>query len=686
MDDNSKYRELFFEETDEHLQNLNEQVMELENDPERVSILDEIFRSAHTLKGMAATMGYTTMAELTHKMENVFALLKSGALTADEGIITVIFDCLDMLSAIVEDLRAETEDEQDTSTLTNKLDSLLAIQKGEPKDETVSEANLNEMTIDDSNFALGKLDSSDISVIRDAHEKKFHAFFIKVRLDETSMMKNARVYVVINKLEKSGDILNSDPDVVTMENEDFGNEFSLVYLTQTEKSAVEEQILETSEIEDVVIHEITAEDLEAEPAGVEAVLQPETDEQNADGELKTASKEKPKPATNHSNAMNQSIRVDIEKLDSFMNLVSELVIYRTRLEEINEDLQRLELREPLEQVSRIATDLQELVLKIRMQPLSVVTNRFGRMIRDLSNELGKEIDLVIEGDDTELDKTVVSELGEPLIHLLRNAVDHGVETPEARRANGKNPKGTIRITAYQEGNRVFLTVSDDGKGVNPTVIKESAARKGIEISQMSDKEIQQLIFHPGFSTAKNVTNISGRGVGMDVVKQKINELGGTIEIISEVDKGTAFRMSLPLTLSIIQALLVTVGTEQFALPLGVVRKVIRPEPEEIVQTHAGEVYYFEDETIPVVRLQDSLDIHTALEEKPYLIIVKIDERLYALAVDNLIRQQEIVIKELGRELKTINKYLGATIMGNGNIILILDITSICNERNVAVYV
>jgi len=384
--------------------------------------------------------------------------------------------------------------------------------------------------------------------------------------------------------------------------------------------------------------------------------------------------------------MNQSIRVDIEKLDSFMNLVSELVIYRTRLEEINEELQRSELREPLEQVSRIATDLQDLVLKIRMQPLSVVTNRFGRMIRDLSNELEKEIDLVIEGDDTELDKTVVSELGEPLIHLLRNAVDHGVEKPEARTVKGKNPKGTIRITAYQEGNRVFLTVSDDGKGVNPTVIKESAARKGIETDHLSDKEIQQLIFHPGFSTAKNVTNISGRGVGMDVVKQKINELGGTIEIISEVDKGTAFRMSLPLTLSIIQALLVTVGTEQFALPLGVVRKVIRPEPEEIVQTHTGEVYYFEDETIPVVRLQDSLDIHSGVEEKPYLIIVKIDERLYALTVDNLIRQQEIVIKELGKELKNINKYLGATIMGNGNIILILDITAICNERNVAVYV
>lgn len=685
MDDNSKYRELFFEETDEHLQNLNEQVMELENDPERVSILDEIFRSAHTLKGMAATMGYTTMAELTHKMENVFELLKTGKLAADEGIVTVIFDCLDMLSAIVEDLRAETEEEQDTSTLKNKLDNLLAIQKGEPEDETVSQATLNEVPNTESDFTLEKLDSSDISVIRDAHEKNFHAFFIKVRLDETSMMKNARVYVVINKLEKGGDILYSEPDVVTMENEDFGNEFTLVYLTKTEKKAVEEQILETSEIEGVVIHEITAEDLNAETAVVEAVLQPETDEQNAEAELKTTSKEKSKPTNNHNNAMNQSIRVDIEKLDSFMNLVSELVIYRTRLEEINEDLQRPELREPLEQVSRIATDLQDLVLKIRMQPLSVVTNRFGRMIRDLSNELGKEIDLVIEGDDTELDKTVVSELGEPLIHLLRNAVDHGVETPEARKAKGKNPKGTIRITAYQEGNRVFLTVSDDGKGVNPTVIKESAARKGIETGQLSDKEIQQLIFHPGFSTAKNVTNISGRGVGMDVVKQKINELGGTIEIISEVDKGTAFRMSLPLTLSIIQALLVTVGTEQFALPLGVVRKVIRPEPEEIVRTHTGEVYYFEDETIPVVRLQDSLDIHTGVEEKPYLIIVKIDERLYALTVDNLIRQQEIVIKELGKELKPINKYLGATIMGNGNIILILDITAICNERNVAVY-
>lgn len=686
MDDNSKYRELFFEETDEHLQNLNEQVMELENDPERVSILDEIFRSAHTLKGMAATMGYTTMAELTHKMENVFELLKTGELAADGGIITVIFDCLDMLSAIVEDLRAENEEEQDTATLKNKLDNLLSIKTGALKEEANSQAQLSNVPSKDSIFSLAKLDSSDLSVIRNAHEKNYHAFFIKVRLDETSMMKNARVYVVINKLEKSGDILYSDPDVVTMENEDFGNAFSLVYLTMTEEADVAEQILETSEIEGVDIHEITAEDIDPESDEVEAASHPEADGQDEEPEKLEEKKEKPKQVANHSNSMNQSIRVDIEKLDSFMNLVSELVIYRTRLEEINEELQRSELREPLEQVSRIATDLQDLVLKIRMQPLSVVTNRFGRMIRDLSNELEKDIELVIEGDDTELDKTVVSELGEPLIHLLRNAVDHGVEMPEARIAKGKNPKGTIRITAYQEGNRVFLTVSDDGKGVNPTVIKESAARKGIETDHLSDKEIQQLIFHPGFSTAKNVTNISGRGVGMDVVKQKINELGGTIEIISEVDKGTAFRMSLPLTLSIIQALLVTVGTEQFALPLGVVRKVIRPEPEEIVQTHTGEVYYFEDETIPVVRLQDSLDIHSGVEEKPYLIIVKIDERLYALTVDNLIRQQEIVIKELGKELKNINKYLGATIMGNGNIILILDITAICNERNVAVYV
>lgn len=686
MDDNSKYRELFFEETDEHLQNLNEQVMELENDPERVSILDEIFRSAHTLKGMAATMGYTTMAELTHKMENVFELLKTGELAADGGIITVIFDCLDMLSAIVEDLRAENEEEQDTATLKNKLDNLLSIKTGALKKEANSQAQLSNVPSKDSIFSLAKLDSSDLSVIRNAHEKNYHAFFIKVRLDETSMMKNARVYVVINKLEKSGDILYSDPDVVTMENEDFGNAFSLVYLTMTEEVDVAEQILETSEIEGVDIHEITAEDIDPESDEVEAASLPEADGQDEEPEKLEEKKEKPKQVANHSNSMNQSIRVDIEKLDSFMNLVSELVIYRTRLEEVNEDLQRPELREPLEQVSRIATDLQELVLKIRMQPLSVVTNRFGRMIRDLSNELEKEIDLVIEGDDTELDKTVVSELGEPLIHLLRNAVDHGVEKPEARTVKGKNPKGTIRITAYQEGNRVFLTVSDDGKGVNPSVIKESAARKGIETDHLSDKEIQQLIFHPGFSTAKNVTNISGRGVGMDVVKQKINELGGTIEILSEVDKGTAFRMSLPLTLSIIQALLVTVGTEQFAMPLGVVRKVIRPEPEEIVQTHTGDVYYFEDETIPVIRLQDSLDIHTGVEEKPYLIIVKIDERLYALTVDNLIRQQEIVIKELGKELKPINKYLGATIMGNGNIILILDITAICNERNVAVYV
>ena len=684
MDENSKYLDLFFEETDEHLQSLNEQVLELENNPEDSSIVDVMFRSAHTIKGMAATMGYDTMAKLTHKMENVFDLLKQKIIPADATSIALIFDCLDTLSDLVEDLREGNEAERDIKNLIQRLDNVASGDSSTAQGKVIMEQE----TSSSLNLALENVEDSDLMIIEAAKEDGYNAYVLAIRIDEDSSMKNARVYLVMSKLEQHGDVLYSEPGTEVLENDDFGNVFKLIYVSKLDEETVFNLALDNSEIEEVLIQTV-------QQAEVLIVKEPETTlskpepqenqvEQTAittlEGAAEPVQVEKTTKAKGQSHAMNQSIRVDIGKLDSFMNLVSELVIYRTRLEDLSDQMQVSEMKEPLDHVARISSELQDLVLKIRMQPVSTVMTRFPRMIRDLANDLGKEFDLVIEGEDTELDRTVVSELSEPLVHLLRNSADHGVEMPADRVKLGKDPKGTIKITAYQEGNRVVLTLSDDGKGVNPTIIKESAERKGISTEGMSDKEIQQLIFHPGFSTAKEVTSISGRGVGMDAVKQKITELGGTVELESVVNQGTVFKINLPLTLSIIQSLLVKVGQDSFAIPLGIIKTIVKVTEENIVRVHNREVYKYEGLAVPVVRLNQSLGIEPIEETNLHLVLVKQGDSYNALVVDDLVRQQEIVIKKLGQELSMLKKYLGATILGDGSIILILDVTAICNER------
>jgi len=388
---------------------------------------------------------------------------------------------------------------------------------------------------------------------------------------------------------------------------------------------------------------------------------------------------KPAPQ-HHNNNNNQSIRVDLSRLDLFLNLVSELVVYRNQLEEVSTRANIADIKESLEQVSRLTSELQDLVLKIRMQQVKVVFSRFPRMVRDLSNELNKEMDLIITGEETELDKTVVSELSEPLVHLLRNSVDHGIELPEERERLGKERKGTIRLSAFQEGNQVMITIEDDGKGLDPAVIGASAERKGISIDGLNDEEIQQLIFHPGFSTAKEVTNISGRGVGMDVVKSKITSLGGTIELRSQVNVGTLFIIKLPLTLSIIEALMVRIGNENFAIPLDIVERVVMIREAEIEETLNEEVYEFQGEMIPIIRTNELLGVETNHTGKHYAIIVNIDQRYYGILSDELIGQQEIVIKKIDNILQQIRKYQGATILGDGSIALILDINAICHDQ------
>ncbi|MEC6747096.1 chemotaxis protein CheA [Marinilactibacillus sp. XAAS-LB27] len=662
MEDNSAYRDLFFEETDTNLEILNEEVLRLEQNPEDTEIIDSIFRAAHTLKGMAATMGYNTMAKLTHSVENVFELFKSKTAKVDTGTVSLIFDCLDTLTDIVEALRAGESDELDISALVARLE---AVSNGT---EVSSEPITEESQSDKMDLTLEKLDPSDLTVIEQAEQADYKAFVIAVKVDKDSFMKAARAFLVINKLEQEGDIIHTEPSADKIEEGEFEEHFKLLLLSKQEESTLKEQILETSEIEEVLIkpfEKAPSIEEEAQPVGIEAGVPSEA-------EVKTAAPKK--------SISKQTIRVDLSRLDQFMNLVSELVIHRTRLEDLTEKEKLQELTEPLTEVGRITTELQELVLQLRMQPFNVVLQRFPRMLRDLANELGKEIQLVTEGEDTELDRTVISEIGEPIIHLLRNSADHGIEMPDERERLGKPRLGTVKLAAYPEGNRVVVTLSDDGKGLNPQMIKESAERKGIDTTGLSDEELQQLIFHPGFSTAAKVTGISGRGVGMDAVKEKISSLNGTIETISEVGKGTTFKIVLPLTLSIIQSLLVRSGGETFAMPQAIIDKVNRFEEEEAIQVHQNEVYRYNDTTIPITRLTRALNLEETDDRNAHIIIVSIGDEKHGLVVDELVQQKEIVIKKLGKELGEMKQFLGATIMGDGSISLILDITSICKER------
>lgn len=669
MEDNSVYRDLFFEETDENLAILNQEVLQLEQHPQDKQIIDAIFRAAHTLKGMAATMGYEKMATLTHAVENIFEMVKNNELTVTTPLISLIFESLDALTHLVESLRDEEDELLDITNLIQKLEEA-------GQSDALSASTEDHTHSGGAGFTYPKLEEADYSVIENAEASGYTLFSVGVRVEEDSMMKAARAFMFINKLEQVGDILQMKPDAQTMEQGEVEESFTLYLLSKESRETIERHVEGVSEIEEVVLTPLTLGELKkAQVQGADETLDVSVETAEEKEGVKDSS-----PATKKRVAAKQTIRVDLSRLDQFMNLVSELVIHRTRLEDVSEKNQLAELGEPLTQVGRITTELQELVLQLRMQPFSVVVQRFPRMMRDLTNELGKEIRFVTEGEDTELDRTVISEIGEPLIHLLRNAADHGIESPDEREKAGKSRTGTIKLSAYPEGNRVIVTLEDDGKGLNPRMIKKSAEKKGISTEGLSDEEIQQLIFHPGFSTAQEVTGISGRGVGMDAVKEKIAALNGKIETISEVGKGTSFRITLPLTLSIIQSLLVKVSNETFAIPQAVIDKIRKYDPAEVRSVHQREVYSFEGQTIPVVRLSDALDLDESVGSQQHIIIVLIGQNRYALVVDELVHQKEIVIKKLGSELNAVSNFLGATILGDGSISLILDVTSICTRK------
>lgn len=680
--DTSQYLSMFLEESMDNLQTLNEALLQLEQEPEDIDKLNEIFRVAHTIKGMAATMGFNTMAELTHTMEDVLSEFRNGELKVTQEVVTILFKCLDTLEQMVDNISSGEEEEIPVQDIMDKLENIsknaieasVDITVKEPQQEEI----LSDKEEDNDTAAVSKLELNeyDINVIKQAVERDYNAFEINITLSETTLLKSARAFLIIKALEENGEIIKSVPSTEDLENENFDFDINLLYLTEKPEKDARKILENISEIDSIIIVPVKSDRINEYSSSVKAEgVHKEEKAEAVKPEKKEniVSKNPPKKTQENHKKVHQSVRVELDRLDKFLNMVSELVINRTRLEQISSNYKLAELNETIEQVARTTNDLQDLVMKIRMLPLDTVFNRFPRMVRDLSVELNKEMELIIEGQDTELDRTVIDEIGEPLIHLIRNSADHGIESREERIAKGKNEVGKIKLIAYQEGTKAVIKVQDDGAGIPVDKVKAKAEKVGINTDGMNDNDIRNLIFAQGFSTNEVVTDISGRGVGMDVVKTKISALGGTVDLTSEEGIGTTFTIKLPLTLQIITALLVKVGEENLAISLNYIDSVIDYKEENIKKTNNKEVIIYRGKVLPIIRVNERLGLKTTDKDRIYIVVVNVGEKSAGLIVDSLQGQQDIVIKPLGKTLKGLKEYIGATILGDGLVTLILDI-------------
>ena len=690
----NQYMEMFLDESREHLQSLNDGLLSLENDPEDLSVLNEIFRNAHTLKGMSATMGYTKTAELTHDMENLLDMLRKEQLKVSSEIIDVIFKCVDSLQEMVENIgNGESEDLVDVSDLVRMVN---AIAKGESVQQEGPEADGGAAAAPAAASGMPEgceLNDTDMLVIKEAKNSGLIPYWVHVEIADTCLLKSARSYMVMNVLDELGDVIKSIPPAQDLEQEKFDHSFDVCLVTDADAKNVEDGVTAISEICGGKVTEINLEEAPKEAPAPAAAPKPAA-QAAAPAAAPKAAAPAAKPAAKapansakhdkKAHVAGQSVRVDIEKLDTLMNLVGELVTNKVRLEQIGMTHRLTELTETLEQMDRVTTDLQSVVMKVRMVPVSQVFNRFPRMVRDLAKELNKDINLTIEGEDTELDRTVIDEIGDPLMHLLRNSLDHGVEHPDEREAKGKPRTGEVGLIARHEGNNVVIMVTDDGSGINADKIRNKAVEKGMisrdEADALPDADAVRLIFLPGFSTAEQITDVSGRGVGMDVVRSKIESLGGHVDVETKIDEGSVFKIKLPLTLAIIQAMLVKVQDEMYAIPLGSIDSTINITPDDIKTVQNKEVIVIRGQIIPITRLNEVLSVprgkEATDEDDIFVVVVHVGDHKIGIVVDNLIGQQEIVIKTLGKLLSGLKMLAGATILGDGHVAMILDVSAL----------
>lgn len=692
---NAEYLDVFIDESQEHLQAINDNLLLLEENPDDLSIVSEIFRSAHTLKGMAATMGFDDLAHLTHSMENVLDLIRNSKLKATSEVLDVVFAAVDDLEAMVLDISSGGDGKRDVSQVTAMLE---AIEKGKDvgevkadKSESKEEAKKEEKPAAEASSG-GLFDESydqfELTVIYQSFEQGFQSYQIKVTLDEKTMLKAARVFMVFEALEQFGEIIKSTPPAEDLEEEKFDLDFVVTLITKSNIDEIVERIYNISEIAKVEYRRIDAEKIKRATSEKEAqkkAAQEEAKEQKQKTQAKASAAESKNDNGNNKKKgadLNKTIRVNIERLDVLMNLFEELVIDRGRLEQIASELKNNELNETVERMARITGDLQEIILNMRMMPVEQVFNRFPRMVRTLSKDLNKKVNLEIIGAETELDRTIIDEIGDPLVHLIRNSIDHGIETPERRKELGKPEVGTVILRAYHSGNNVFIEIEDDGAGIDKEKVMNKALERGLvteeEVAKMTDQQILGLLFAPGFSTAEKVTDVSGRGVGLDVVRTTFESLGGVVTVDSELGKGSIFSIQLPLTLSIIDVMLVKVEEEIYAIPLSSIVETAIVNKSEVFSAHNQKVIDFRGKVVPLVFLKEIFEVPSSGEKKEEdeefysLVIVHKGEKIAGLVVDSLIGQHDIVLKSLGNYLTNVFAISGATILGNGQVALIVD--------------
>ena len=690
--DVTQYLEIFLDETKEHLQSLSDQFMILEQEPDNMDTINEIFRSAHTLKGMAGTMGYKRMQTLTHDMENVFSEVRNNTIKVDGAMVDLLFQCLDALEEYTENIQ-NTGDEgtNDNEHLIKALNDYLAKNSGdgapqpakEEKKEPAKEEPKQEAGADPGKekWREIKLGDTEHTVIAEAKKQGKKCLGVTVYVQESCILKAARAFLVYKALEELGDMIVSVPSAQDIEDEHFEFDFSVIILTDADAETVKNAILNVSEIEAAYVGEVEPVQPEeaVKPAAI-AEAQPKEEEQPKKAAPAAPAKAADKKTISKP-IVNRTVRVDIEKLDVLMNLVSELIIAKNSLVSTSSQegiLTNNTFNEQIEYLESVTTNLHESVMKVRMVPIETVVQKFPKMIRDLSKKLDKKMQLFMSGEETELDRTVVDEIGDPLMHLLRNSADHGLESAEVRKERGKPEVGSIFLDAYQDGNNVIIEVRDDGNGIDVEAVKKKAIERGTitpeQAENMADKDIIGLLFLPSFSTSEKVTDVSGRGVGLDVVKSKIESLSGEVEVKTKLGEGSTFIIRLPLTLAIIQALMVEVGGEKYAIPLGSIQTIEDVEPAEIKYVQAKEVINLRGTVIPLIRLNEVLDNESTKkpDENLLVIIVKKGDKLAGLVVDELMGQQEIVIKSLGNYINKNKIISGATILGDGEIALILD--------------
>jgi two-component system chemotaxis sensor kinase CheA len=679
--DMNQYLDIFIEESREHLQQLNVSLLELEKDNRNKEVLNEIFRVAHTLKGMSGTMGYTKMQTLTHRMEDVLDALRNNRFFADSNMVDVLFRCLDALETYVNTIAATAQEgDEGFLDVVNELKSIMESGGSEQKVENKATSSTNSKSLnaeEKPNAEIIELNQYDINVIKKAIEGDMNVFQIRIVLDKGCLLKAARAFIVFQILEKNSEVIKSMPKVEDIEDERFDYDFTVVIITSKPEEFFDHEINSVAEIAEVEITPISFDISDSAEDKTESVTKPDTEKTEAATNVHNTADHKKFKKTG------KTVRVDIDRLDILMNLVSELIIIKTRLDESSANKEDADV-ESIEYLERITTSLHDAVMRVRMVPVETVFNRFPRMIRDISRELDKDIELHMSGEETELDRTVIDEIGDPLIHILRNSADHGLETHEQRLKANKPSVGNIYLRAFQDGNNVVIQVEDDGQGIDVDKVRKKIIQKGLETSEivdtLTDKEIIEYLFKPDFSTADKVTDLSGRGVGLDVVKTKIETLGGIVEVDSTRGKGSIFTIRIPLTLAIIQALLVRIGSEKYAIPLSSIQEIEGVKPQDIRLVRNQEVILLRDMLIPIVRLDQILGVPDTLpdEKKKSItcVITKKGEKLSAFIVDSLIGQQEIVIKSLGTVLSGVKYIAGATILGDGNVALILDVNSL----------